>query len=198
MRLFLVRHGETAWNLERRYQGRTDVDLCAAGLATARGIASALETAHVALLLASPLRRARVTAGVVGEALGGLPTVVDERLTEIDFGEWQGLTQQEVKAHWPRALRLWKQAPQTMCFPGGESLGEALERLRDFLRHPPWEGRTVSGDVLAVSHAGPIRLAGLVAERRPLAQFRQIAVDPGAVHAFEWSAGGALRRASCQ
>ncbi len=198
MRLFFVRHGETAWNLERRYQGRTDVDLCAAGLATARGIASALETAHVALLLASPLRRARVTAGVVGEALGGLPTVVDERLTEIDFGEWQGLTQQEVKAHWPRALRLWKQAPQTMCFPGGESLGEALERLRDFLRHPPWEGRTVSGDVLAVSHAGPIRLAGLVAERRPLAQFRQIAVDPGAVHAFEWSAGGALRRASCQ
>lgn len=198
MRLLFVRHGETAWNLEHRYQGRADVELCAAGRATARGIANALDGAHVALLLASPLRRARATAGVVGEALGGLPTVVDERLAEIDFGEWQGLTQQEVKARWPRALRLWKQTPEAMRIPGGESLCEALERLRDFLHHPPWEGRTLSGDVLAVSHAGLIRLAGLVAERRPLVQFRQIAVEPGAVHAFEWSAGGALRRVSHQ
>ncbi len=198
MRLFFVRHGETAWNLERRYQGRTDVDLCAVGLVTARGIANALQGSQVALLLASPLRRARATAGLVGEALGGLPTVLDERLTEIDFGQWQGLTQQEVKARWPRALRLWKQAPQTMRFPGGESLCEALERLRDFLRHPPWEGRTVSGDVLVVTHAGPIRLAGLIAAHRPLAQFRQIAVDPGAVHAFEWFAGGGVRRVSLQ
>ena len=198
MRLLFVRHGETPWNLERRYQGRADVDLCAAGVATARRSAKALQGARVALLLASPLRRARFTAGVMGESLGGLPTVVDERLTEIDFGEWQGLTQQEVKARWPRALRLWKQAPETMRFPGGESLCEALERLREFLRNPPWEGRSGSGDVLAVSHAGPIRLAGLVADRRPLAQFRQIAVDPGAVHAFEWYAGGGLRRVSCQ
>lgn len=196
MRFLLVRHGETTWNLERRYQGRTDVELCAAGLATARGIATALAGAHVTLLLASPLRRARATAGIVGEALGGLPTVVDERLSEIDFGAWQGLTQEEVKARWPQALRLWKQAPQAMRFPGGESLGEALERLRAFLRHPPWEGRTVSGDVLAVSHAGLIRLAAVLAQRRPLGQLRQIAVDPGAVHAFEWSAGGMLRRIS--
>lgn len=196
MRLILVRHGETSWNLEGRYQGRADVGMCPAGLATARRAGAALKGADVALLLASPLRRAGATAAVIGEALGGVPTVIDARLTEIDFGQWQGLTQPLVKARWPQLLRRWKRAPETVRFPGGECLGEALDRVRDFLRRPPWAGGA-RRDVVAVSHAGPIRLAGLIAESRPLAHFRQIAVHAGAVHAFEWGAGGSLRRVDC-
>ncbi|MDE1949693.1 MAG: histidine phosphatase family protein [Burkholderiales bacterium] len=194
MRLIFVRHGETRWNLDGRYQGRTDIELAPQGLATARRLGSRLQGAGLASLLTSPLRRAGQTAAEIGAALGGRAPRADPRLTEIDFGAWQGLTQPEIKQRWPQSLRSWKRSPEEFRFPGGESLGEAFERLRDFLRRPPWTDADAAGAVLAVSHAGPIRLAGLLAERRPLADFRDIAVHAGALYAFEWQTGGALRR----
>lgn len=196
MRLLLVRHGETNWNLTGRYQGRADVALCSEGVATARRVAERLTGTAFAFLVASPLQRAGSTAAVIAEALGGLSPVVDSRLTEIDFGEWQGLTQEQVKARWPQLLRRWKRTPERVRFPGGESLNDALERLYDFLQGPPWTRFSGSGDILAVSHGGTIRLARLIAEGRSLKDFREIAVEPGAVHAFEWYAGGSLRGTS--
>ena len=193
MRLCFVRHGETEWNLQGRYQGRADPPLCAAGAATARGIGERLNADAHLLLVSSPLQRAAATAALIATACGGAAVLSDARLGEIDFGAWQGLTQAQVKLRWPRMLRRWKQAPQAFRFPGGESLADAHERLSDFLCRPPWPvGR--AGAVLAVSHAGMIRLAALIAKRRPLAQFRQLAVPSGALWAFEWSADGALRR----
>lgn len=194
MRLLMVRHAETGWNLEGRYQGRADIEMCASGLATARRTARTLAETPVALLLASPLKRACSTAAVIGEALGGLPIVTDERLTEIDFGEWQGLTQSQVKERWPRLLRCWKNTPDKFRFPGGESLQEARARVVDFMHHPPWADRCDEGCILTVSHAGPIRLAELIAEARPLAHFRRIPAGTGEVHAFEWRASGRLSR----
>ena len=196
VRLILMRHGQTEWNLQGRYQGRADLPICAAGRVTAQRAAAALQGRAAALLLASPLQRARQTAAVIGPAVGGLQSVIDERLTEIDFGQWQGLTQAQVKARWPALLRSWKRAPDSVCFPGGERLLDALERLRDFLLNPPWLGGGVRC-ALAVSHAGVIRLASLLAEQRPLAQFREIAVASGALHEFHWYAGGSLRRVAC-
>ena len=196
MRLILVRHGETRWNLEGRYQGRADIDIAPQGLVTARRVGQNLQGAEVTSVLTSPLRRATQTALLIGAALGGIAPVADSRLTEIDFGEWQGLTQQEIKQRWPEALRSWKGAPEAFRFPGGESLGDALERLHDFIRQPPRMDLTGDGDVLAVSHAGPIRLAGLIAERRPLGEFREIAVCAGTLYAFEWRANGDLCRVS--
>ncbi len=193
MQLCFVRHGETEWNLQGRYQGRADPPLCAAGAATARGIAGQVNADAHLLLVSSPLQRATATAALVATACGAATALPDARLGEIDFGAWQGLTQAQVKLRWPRMLRRWKQSPESFRFPDGESLVDAQERLSDFLHHPPWPlGR--AGAVLAVSHAGMIRLAALIAERRPLAQFRQVAVPSGALWAFEWSAGGALRR----
>ncbi|MBU6260308.1 MAG: histidine phosphatase family protein [Burkholderiales bacterium] len=194
MRLIFVRHGQTPWNLEGRYQGRADIGLAPQGLATARGLGSGLQGSGIGMLLASPLRRAGQTAAVIGAALGALVPRADARLIEIDFGAWEGLTQLEIKQRWPQALRRWKQAPADFRFPGGESLGDAFERLRDFLHRPPWADAGLEGDVLAVSHAGPIRLAALWAEGRPLADFRAIAVHAGETYAYEWQTGGALRR----
>lgn len=194
MRLILVRHGETDWNLQGRYQGRADADLCATGLETARRTAATLRGVVLASVLSSPLQRAVSTAAVIAAALRGPSPVIDARLTEIDFGAWQGLTQQQIKTRWPQLLRCWKHAPEAICFPSGESLGDARERLSGFLRDPPWAKFSDSGDVLAVSHAGVIRLAGLIAENRPLRHFREMAVQTGSMHAFEWRAGGPFRR----
>ena len=193
MRLCFVRHGETDWNLQGRYQGLADPPLCAAGILTARGIAGRLCVDAQLLLVSSPLQRATATAGLIADAFGAAAALPDARLGEIDFGAWQGLTQAQVKLRCPGGLRRWKQDPAAFRFPGGESLAEAHARLSDFLRHPPWPAG-YAGTVVAVSHAGMIRLAGLIAEQRPLAQFRQIEVPSGAIEAFEWSAGGALRR----
>ncbi len=197
MRLILVRHGQTEWNLQGRYQGRADVPICSLGLATAQRAAATLRGCGAELLLASPLQRARATAAVIGRFLGDLPSEVDERLTEIDFGQWQGLRQAEVKALWPTLLRRWKRAPDSVRFPGGERLADGLDRLRDFLRRPPWGSGATPRCVIAVTHAGPIRLARLYAHGRPLAHFRQEALQPGAAYEFDWDPPGRLRSLGC-
>ena len=196
MRVLFVRHGETSWNLEGRYQGRADVALCETGHESARSIGRRMRGEKIALLLSSPLRRAESTAAEISKALGGIPAALDLRLTEIDFGAWQGLTQQEIKMRWPEELRSWKRRPEEFRFPGGESLREVHERIDEFLRHPPWSYYSGSGDVIVVSHAGPIRLAGLIADRRQLREFREQSVRPGEIQEFEWCAAFGLHRVS--
>lgn len=195
VRLILVRHGQTTWNAEGRYQGHTDTALAAAGIAEARSLASRLRGAGVSVVLSSPLQRARATAGVIARLVGPVPCRVDERLLEIGFGEWEGLTQAEVKSRWPSLLRDWKRAPESVRFPGGECLLDVWRRLRDFLHNPPWSGGSAPRCVVAVSHAGPVRLAKLLAEGRPLADFRQVRIDAGTMHEFDWNSAGRLRHA---
>ncbi len=192
MRLLFVRHAPTAWNREGRYQGRTDVPIDDTGVREARRTADRLRGIDVDLVVTSPLRRAVDTAEVIAAALGGVPRLVDDRLVEVAFGDWEGLTQEEVRARWPSALRAWKRAPQSIQFPGGESLHDAEGRVRDFLRAPPWRGQGHVRTVVAVSHAGTIRLARLLAERRPLAHFRGVPVASGAAQEFRWSASAGL------
>ena len=86
MQLCFVRHGETEWNLQGRYQGRADPPLCAAGAATARGIAEQLNADAHLLLVSSPLQRATATAALVATACGAATALPDARLGEIDFG----------------------------------------------------------------------------------------------------------------
>ncbi len=192
MRLLFVRHAPTVWNREGRYQGRTDVPIDEPGVCEALRIADRLRGLEVDLVVTSPLRRAIDTAEVIATALGGVRRLVDDRLVEVAFGDWEGLTQEEVRARWPSALRAWKRTPQSTRFPGGETLGEAQERLRDFLRSPPWGSEGLVRCVVAISHAGPIRLARLLAERRPLAHFRTVPVATGVAQDFRWSAGEGL------
>ncbi|MDE2294551.1 MAG: histidine phosphatase family protein [Gammaproteobacteria bacterium] len=192
MRLLFVRHAPTDWNREGRYQGRTDTPIGETGLREARRIAETLRGVAVDLVVTSPLRRALETAEVIAAALGGVRRLVDGRLVEISFGDWEGFTQEEIRARWPTALRAWKRTPQAARFPGGESLHDLERRLRDFLRTPPWRGEGCVRNVVAVSHAGPIRLARLLAERRSLAEFREVPVVGGIAQEFRWSASEGL------
>jgi len=181
VRLLLARHGETAWNRAGIYQGRSDPPLSPIGAAQARELGARLRRAGVGLIVSSPLCRAQDTALAVGDALG-LPIRHDERLAEISFGAWEGMTQPDIKRRWPELLRQWKHAPAEMRFPGGETLVEARHRLRDFLRHPPWEDGNPPDVALVVTHAAIIRIARLEAEQRPLAAFREVNVAPASVY----------------
>ena len=178
--LLLARHGETEWNRAGLYQGRSDSPLSATGVAQARALGIALRAGGVGVIVSSQLPRAWDTARAVGAALG-LPVRCDERLAEISYGEWEGLTQADIKQRWPALLRQWKRTPAEVRFPGGESLIEARDRLLGFLRDPPWLQTTPPGAVLIVSHSAIIRIARLEAEQRSLAAFRDVDVAPASV-----------------
>jgi broad specificity phosphatase PhoE len=128
LRLLLLRHGETAWNRERRYQGWTDTPLSAEGLLQAEAAARELKEHTFAAVYASPLRRARDTAAVIA-ALHGLEVETDPAFQELGFGRWEGLTLDEARARDAALYEGWANTPHLVSPPGGESLVQARERV---------------------------------------------------------------------
>jgi broad specificity phosphatase PhoE len=150
--IVMVRHGETDWNRERRFQGRADQPLNEAGRGQARELAELLRDEPVSAVYTSPLRRARETAEILAGNFGLRPQPLDA-LLEIDVGAWEGLTIDEVRAAYPgRADENWRSG-----WDEGETYDELSRRVLPALvelgtKH---EG----GHVLAVTHAGPLRAA---------------------------------------
>jgi len=104
-RILVLRHGQSTWNAEGRWQGQADPPLTTLGEIQAREVASSLDAfASFATIVASDLERAARTASIIAAALGCGPVVLDERLRERHAGAWQGLTRAEVEAGWPGYL----------------------------------------------------------------------------------------------
>jgi broad specificity phosphatase PhoE len=150
--LVLVRHGETDWNRERRFQGHADMPLNDVGRRQAHELAGALREETLGAVYTSPLQRASETARIVAAALG-LEARELEALREIDVGDWQGMTVDEVKTRFPELAEVaWRSG-----WPNGETHDElgarVLPALLELERTHPDER------VLGVTHAGPIRVA---------------------------------------
>jgi 2,3-bisphosphoglycerate-dependent phosphoglycerate mutase len=152
--LVLVRHGETDWNRENRFQGHADIPLNEAGRAQARDLALELEDASFQAVYSSPLLRAYETAAILAESLE-LEVERADDLMEVDVGSWSGLTRVEVEARFPQGFRRW------LDYGHGWDDGETYDQLG---------ARVVSGlqriatahpetTILAVTHGGPIRSA---------------------------------------
>jgi Fructose-2,6-bisphosphatase len=126
--ILLVRHGQTDWNLEERFRGRFDVPLNEAGRhqaqATGQWIASRW---NVSAIYASPLSRAVQTAEAIARWFS-LPVTAYPGLIDLDFGDWQGKTPDEVRATWPQIYRAWLENPQSVRIPGGETIDELRSR----------------------------------------------------------------------
>jgi probable phosphoglycerate mutase len=179
-RLIFLRHGETDWNVERRLQGQHDVPLNETGrrqAARAGGRIRAMEAAFPRIdklpYIASPLGRACETMEIARAAMGLDPHAYarDERLKELSFGRWEGLTWPEVQADAPnlafgREHDKWGFTP-----PGGESYAMLAERIAPFLE-------SLGGDAVIVSHGGVARvlmalIGGAPRERAPMADIWQ-------------------------
>ena len=129
-RIFLVRHGQTSWNLgagQVRYRGQTDIPLDEVGHAQARALAVRLADEPVSGIYTSPLQRAVQTAQPTAEG-HALPVVPHPGLLDMNLGEWQGLTHTEAARRYPEIHRRWLEAPQAVMLPGGENLAAVLER----------------------------------------------------------------------
>jgi probable phosphoglycerate mutase len=146
-RLFAVRHGQSEWNAQRRWQGRADVELTEEGERQALRAADLLGTFHV--IASSSLRRARRTAELIAARHGIDEVVVDDRLCECDVGPWQGLTYAQIEERWPGWVRAGRQ-PEGFE-PNDAVVARMSEAFRDLV------GRSGGEDVLVVSHSGAIR-----------------------------------------
>ena len=96
MKLYVARHGQTRWNSQNRVLGRTDIPLNETGIEQAKGLAEKAASLGIDIIISSPLKRARQTADIVGDALG-LSVLTDERLTEFDFGAFEGASRADAE-----------------------------------------------------------------------------------------------------
>jgi broad specificity phosphatase PhoE len=146
-----VRHGETAHNREGRFQGRADVELSARGLEQVARLATRLSNSEIAAVYSSPLARARQTAMAIA-AVAGCEVEADDRLIELDYGEWDGRPLGDIAAsEWAA----WRADP-TFAPPGGESLVAVTARVAAFCRE---RLASPEANVIAVSHVSPIKAA---------------------------------------
>jgi broad specificity phosphatase PhoE len=127
LRLVLIRHAETLWNRERRYQGWQDPPLSETGRAQAEAAGQLLATSPVDAVWSSPLRRARETAEAIATPRS-LTVRVDDAFGEMRFGQWEGLTADEVSAKFPGLYRTWLDTPHLVTVPEAETLSEVKER----------------------------------------------------------------------
>jgi broad specificity phosphatase PhoE len=172
-RVLLVRHGQSEWNADGRWQGQADPPLTDLGRAQARHAARALGT--VGAMISSDLQRAAETAAILSGELGVGPLVLDPDLRERDAGEWSGLTRPEIEQGWPghlddrRRPEGWE--PDEVLF--GRA-AEALARIHDLVG--------ADGEAIAVTHGGLVYLLeghfGAPFERLPNLGGRWMEVGP--------------------
>lgn len=165
--IYLLRHGETEFNRDGRYQGRTGSPLTELGWRQAADCARALAGCVLEnpRIWTSPLPRAAETARLIAAALPQVPVTADDRLAEVSMGDWDGLTKAQIKAGWPGARKAHPPRRWMFHAPGGERIEAVLTRLAAVLQ----DARAAEGDVILVGHGIAGRLlrglhAGLAAE----------------------------------
>jgi probable phosphoglycerate mutase len=182
-RLVLVRHGETDWNRDGRYQGQADPPLNAAGREQARLLASRLQGLPIEAIYSSDLQRAAETAGLVAEALG-LPVSVDARLREIRLGMWEGRLVEEIIREYPAEWQARQSDPLLSRAPEGESVEEVAARVYQAAneiaaRHP-------QGQVLVCAHGISLATLRCRAQGIALSQVREWIPENCEPDEIEW------------
>ena len=172
MELILVRHGETIWNREGRVQGFSDIDLSDVGVQQARQLALSLKDAPILAIYSSPLIRAQSTARIINE-YHHAPLYIEPGLMEMDQGDFEGLTFQELMACEKDFLQKWMSDPASVQMPNGESFIELQGRAWKVI-----EGIVAqSGSALVVSHNFTIAAILCKIKGISLSQFRKVCVD---------------------
>jgi broad specificity phosphatase PhoE len=164
--LVLTRHGATdRSNPEQHLGQRIDIQLSDAGRSAAQALGRRLEGVRFDRIVASPLRRAQETARV---ALPGVDVETDARLAEMDYGEWEGLTYEQIEERDAERRRAWEEDPEANACPGGESGADVAHRVRAFLADAAG-----ADQILAVAHSTTNRILLAVALHVPVREYRR-------------------------
>jgi len=181
--LILVRHGQTDWNIERRFQGHTDIPLNQVGIDQARALAATMNGNPIAAVVSSDLSRAAQTASILAENRN-VSIIIDQRLREIYMGAWEGRTWMDVKTNLPEEIKELQSNPVYSRAEGGESLAELTDRLRDFADDM---AKTFAGKtVLVVSHGLSVSALRCLADGIPLDQARDLVPENCTPVSVKW------------
>jgi broad specificity phosphatase PhoE len=164
MDVWLLRHAETEWSRDGRHTGRTDVPLTEAGREAALALRARVADHKFALVLCSPLSRARETA-----QLAGLEPQLRDDLVEFDYGSYEGITTDEIRSQRP-GWNLWRDG----C-PGGETADDVGRRVDRIIE----EARGADGDVALVAHGHVLRVLAARWLEQPAAFGGRIRLDTG-------------------
>ena len=154
MRIYLIRHGQTDWNIQEKIQGSHDIPLNETGLRQAKLLAAGMESRPVKKIFSSTLKRAMATAEALADKQEA-EIIPMPRLMEVEFGVWEGLTWKEIEENYPSEYRHWVMDPSHAAPPGGESEKEIFRRCKTAIR----EIITQTGgreDIAVVSHGATL------------------------------------------
>ena len=187
VKVVFVRHGQTEWNVSGRYQGQSDVALSAAGVDQAEKLAANFPVAHIDAIYSSDLIRARVTAETVAKRFA-LEVNLEPAFRELSFGDWEGLTYEQIVASWPDAMKNFLAHPDILNIPHGESFPEvqqrAMSRLQELIQKH--EGQTI----MIAAHGAVLRTMLTVALHMPLQYLWSIRQFNTAVNIVRYDAEG--------
>ncbi len=184
--MLLLRHGQTALSVQKRFSGTGDPQLTDVGKAQAAAAAARLASSGAEVVVSSPLSRARQTAEAVGAALN-LDVEVEEGFRETDFGDWEGYTFADIRQKWPRELDAWL-ASSAVAPPFGESFDATTTRVRQardrvLVRHG-------GKKVVVVSHVSPIKTMLRLALDAPPTSLYRMHLDLACLSEVQWFADG--------
>ncbi len=153
-KVILVRHGQTLWNVEYKYQGHTDIALTELGVSQAQKVAERLAGEELTAVYASDLSRAYQTAEHIA-GKHGLNVIAVPEFREISFGEWEGLKYDKINREWPELMERLFTHPDEIRIPGGETFRELKERSHQALQRLVASHQNET--IVIVSHGGTIR-----------------------------------------
>ena len=180
VRLLVIRHGKTEWNLKKKIQGRTDIPLSDLGRAELLKMELPSEFAEFNWT-SSPLKRTRETA----ELLGAKNLRVEPALIEMNWGEWEGETLSDLSEKYGDDFKYNEARGLNMTPPGGESPADVVARLKPWLQE-------LKADTIAVTHKGVIRALKSLAYNWDMTDRAPVKFDWATGHLFEVSADGGL------
>ncbi len=184
-RIYLVRHGETAWNAQLKFQGHADIALSAKGLVQAEKLSRRLAKCEIAAVYASDLIRAWEMARILARPhhLNVIPCIA---FREINFGLWEGLTVEEIKKEYQELLRQWWRGPLETRVPQGETLNEVVNRVNKLVKEII--DKHATQQIIIVSHGGPIRAIVGAVLGMDLNQYWRLRLDNGCLTIIDFPA----------
>jgi alpha-ribazole phosphatase len=182
-RLWLVRHGATEWNSEQRFCGHSDIALSERGRAEARWLGRRLRRRTISAIYSSDLVRANQTAEIIAQQRTQSPSIrLSAAWREISFGEWEGLTYTQIAQEYPSSADFFSD-PLRHAPPGGESLGDLVRRVQG--AYEEITSTMLEGDIVLVSHGGPLRALLCCLLGIPLERQWQLRLEPGSLSAID-------------
>jgi len=195
VKLFLVRHGQSQWNLENRFTGWQNIDITALGQEEARQAGKALRNESIDIAFTSTLIRAQHTLQIILNEIGkpDIPIVIDAALNERSYGNLEGLNKDETaEKYGAEQVHIWRRSFD-VAPPGGESLKDTYDRVIPYFENFIQPELDVGKNVLIVAHGNSLRALIMYLERLTPAQILEREIATGDPITYQWDHNKIIR-----